>query len=275
MNDFLANIVEKSLTTELAIRPRPMSLFEPVQAKETTGFAHQPQAEQDHRAPESDAVRTVSMAPVAMTTKELPVGQDEGHPIAMQAPRLGVSATIADPQPAGSTPAEQPAGQGKYQPAAETISPAFETRRNPLRESPDGHQTVSPSKPPATEMVINPTGQNAEVINYQPIEIAETMETISERTLVKPVIKRFETDKLVTSQIPLQPIGRLQSNRPTTWGQNNEPMQQQLATPTIQVTIGRVEVRATTSPPQNRAREKAPVSMSLDEYLLRRNGGGR
>jgi hypothetical protein len=44
-------------------------------------------------------------------------------------------------------------------------------------------------------------------------------------------------------------------------------------TPTIQVTIGRVEIRATVeSPPARKPPAKAPV-MSLDEYLRQRNGG--
>ena len=43
--------------------------------------------------------------------------------------------------------------------------------------------------------------------------------------------------------------------------------------PTIQVTIGRVEIRATVeSPPARKPLAKAPV-MSLDEYLRQRNGG--
>lgn len=42
--------------------------------------------------------------------------------------------------------------------------------------------------------------------------------------------------------------------------------------PTIQVTIGRIEVRATTSPKTQRKSRPAPSSMSLDDYLQRRGG---
>lgn len=50
----------------------------------------------------------------------------------------------------------------------------------------------------------------------------------------------------------------------------------QAAAPTIQVTIGRVEVRATPlpAPAPKRPRAKPPV-MSLDEYLRQRNQGGQ
>jgi len=43
--------------------------------------------------------------------------------------------------------------------------------------------------------------------------------------------------------------------------------------PTINVTIGRVEVRATQAPqPAQRRAESASPRMSLDDYLRRRNG---
>jgi hypothetical protein len=45
--------------------------------------------------------------------------------------------------------------------------------------------------------------------------------------------------------------------------------------PTIHVTIGRIEVRATTAPLQPRPKPRAPAPMSLDEYLGLRSGGGR
>jgi hypothetical protein len=45
-------------------------------------------------------------------------------------------------------------------------------------------------------------------------------------------------------------------------------------TPTIQVTIGRIEVRATSpATPPSKPRAASPA-MSLDEYLRRRKGGG-
>jgi len=43
------------------------------------------------------------------------------------------------------------------------------------------------------------------------------------------------------------------------------------AAPTIQVTIGRIEVRATPTPTQSPAERTAPAVMSLEEYLRQRN----
>jgi hypothetical protein len=45
--------------------------------------------------------------------------------------------------------------------------------------------------------------------------------------------------------------------------------------PTIQVTIGRVEIRATVAPAPARKPVPRPPAMSLDEYLKRRNEAPR
>jgi hypothetical protein len=44
--------------------------------------------------------------------------------------------------------------------------------------------------------------------------------------------------------------------------------------PTIQVTIGRVEVRATPAPATSRKPATEPAVMSLEEYLRQRSAGG-
>jgi hypothetical protein len=46
-------------------------------------------------------------------------------------------------------------------------------------------------------------------------------------------------------------------------------------TPTIQVTIGRIEVRATTPVRPTRTERSTPSVMSLDDYLRQRDGGRR
>ena len=122
MSDYLANIAERILTTEPAIRPRPLSVFEPFQAMGTAGFAQQPRAEQDHRLTESDPVGAVNPAPIAMTAPGTPVDQGKTNTIAVHSPRLSPPAVMADPQPVAPTPVKRAAGQGEDRPAA-THSP--------------------------------------------------------------------------------------------------------------------------------------------------------
>jgi hypothetical protein len=56
---------------------------------------------------------------------------------------------------------------------------------------------------------------------------------------------------------------------------NNNGMVSNPPEPTIQVTIGRIEIRATQSTPGSvrRNQDKKPATMSLEEYLNKRNGG--
>jgi hypothetical protein len=59
-----------------------------------------------------------------------------------------------------------------------------------------------------------------------------------------------------------------------------EPLRQPMATdtplpaPTVQVTIGRIEVRATQQPSQTTRPHQEPTRLSLDEYLRQRLRGG-
>jgi len=54
------------------------------------------------------------------------------------------------------------------------------------------------------------------------------------------------------------------------------PAPESAPAPVVQVTIGRIEVRAVTPPaPARQAPARTSPSLSLDEYLRRRNGGGR
>jgi hypothetical protein len=55
-----------------------------------------------------------------------------------------------------------------------------------------------------------------------------------------------------------------------------EAVGKQEPAPTIQVTIGRIEIRATPPPASTPKRERSkPPVMSLDEYLRQRNQGGQ
>jgi hypothetical protein len=320
MSDFLADITERSLSNVQTIRPRPLSIFEPLQAVKTVGLAEQP-----YRQPEFDTVEMVRMAADVVTNKELPEGQDEGYMIAEQSLPLSKSIAMAGPKPALSTlddqlgmqgeygpaevqtprlrtptafvdlrplvqiPVEQQTNQGEYRlamkepipdhapsivpkvPAADTVFPAFEIKRKSWLKSPDGHQTSSPSLASATHQGIDKTGQNTGIPDQQTIVVGST----SKHILFKPAIERVETEKPVAVQQSQQRIVPLPSRLEAKWEDKSYSLQKEKATPTIHVTIGRIEVRATPAPVQNKPKPKAQDPLSLDDYLRRRNGGGR
>jgi len=223
------------------------------------------------------------------TPDEQTARQGKSRSAEVQAPRLGISVAIADLRTLAPTAVDQSSGQGECRPAArlspaehaksirtkvpadDSISPAFEVRSRLTLESPDGHQTGTSSRLPATEGRIDRKNQESAVPEHH----SKIAGTISERTLLKPAIERFEMEKPVPAQLPQQPIAPLQSRLETAWEEKNASMQKEKSTPTIHVTIGRIEVRATTAPIQKQPKPREPDALSLDYYLRRRNGGGR
>lgn len=289
MGDFLADIAERSFTTAQAIRPRPLSVFEPFQATGNMGSAQQSRLEQDYRLPESDNVGTASLTPATIATREQPATRREANTISVQGPNMGVSAAIADPQPVAPTIVVQPASQGEFRPAEiqpppdhtpliepkvqvdGRIIPAFKIRSDPPVKSPGGRQTAIPSGSPVKEGRIDSRDRESVVPDHQ----SKVIGTISEVTPLKPAIERVEMENSVAAQLPRQPIAPLHSRLETKWRGKNEPMQKEGSTPTINVTIGRIEVRATPAPIQKQPKSRATDAMSLDEYMRRRNGDGR
>lgn len=72
---------------------------------------------------------------------------------------------------------------------------------------------------------------------------------------------------------PAQP--RINPASPSAFGEPSNPRARGAEAPTIQVTIGRIEVRATPPPaPVPKPRPASPT-MSLDDYLRQRNEGRR
>jgi hypothetical protein len=98
---------------------------------------------------------------------------------------------------------------------------------------------------------------------------------LPESTLLKPTIERTEMEKPIAAQIPKQPLATRPSRLESTWGEKNDPMEKEISTPTINVTIGRIEVRAPAAPVPSQPKSRSPNIMGLDEYLHKRNGGGR
>lgn len=80
-----------------------------------------------------------------------------------------------------------------------------------------------------------------------------------DKPILPPIAKPSHHRGLLISPVP----ARLDFSRPA-----DKPE------PTIQVTIGRIEVRAVKQTAAKRPKPKGPAPMSLDDYLKRRNGGG-
>lgn len=159
-----------------------------------------------------------------------------------------------------NTEAEKP-GQDDDPP----ISPILPGHRPALTDSlaSEHEPPVKKDMAPSTDSA--PTVGNQESYPGDAVTEKSAFSNPGTVTAVKPALRpqEFATQSIrvpgMTNQLPLN---------------NNSPHTQQ---PSIKVTIGRIEVRAVTSPPvpSPRKRKKAQPSLSLDDYLLQRTKGRR
>jgi hypothetical protein len=143
-------------------------------------------------------------------------------------------------------PAVQQSGTRAQSSATTQIRPASHNGSSLLLHSEQGHSSdISDMKLEAVEMSISPASTN-------------------EQTLYRHVILGERTRRSAKLPVPISPAQlQLEALTPE---------------PTIQVTIGRVEVRAVTTPAtttHSRQQPVKPPAMSLDEYLRRQEQGGR
>jgi hypothetical protein len=180
----------------------------------------------------------------------------EPRPLARTAPRerSPVSPTLrAQPQ------AVQPlSDDARMQTRADrvTVSPEI---RSPVSEAipqptePEQQPTRQPIIPSITHVLVERETEQSATVREQPVSSASHSVVVRPRVIP---LERQREEKRSDGAVP--------------W-----PVHTQPPAPTIHVTIGRVEVRATgpTAPaPKPRS---APQTMSLDEYLRKRSGGGR
>lgn len=117
------------------------------------------------------------------------------------------------------------------------------------------------------QTIISPPKKRAEKNDIEPARVEARPARIVIEPRVEKAENRREQTALQTAFVP--------PSRGETRSENRAAHFEQAATPVINVTIGRVEVRAavTTAAPPKQSHAKTPT-LGLDEYLRRRRGGG-
>lgn len=253
MSDYLSNLAARSLNLTNAVQPRLASPFEPLRL--TGEFVAGPlfSAEQ----PEA--------TPLTMETEFRPAAPTP-HPEPPTQARVVTRGETTLPPPArGRQPEREIIGRG-----------SVIERDVPLGE-PQPHAHPEPSPMPAARPgTLTPVLPQMRLAPAQPLAPpAPAVERVAPPEKLQPPAHahpepspmqaaRPGTLTPVLPQIRLAPAQPLAPPAPAPG----------LPTPTIQVTIGRIEVKATPpAPPSKKQRPAAPV-MSLEEYLRRRAGGG-
>jgi hypothetical protein len=289
MSDFLAQIIGRSFGLIETVRPYVPSLFEPLPAQSMAVMPPELALDADPNAGEGSVarptpadggiIRANEQSAVApghlLDSKESERVAQPTQPPMLREPRFAATAAIS--------PAAAGAGGEVTGGETENIVDAFEMTHQPqvagtVSRVANGHQRVPGpaasliplrgqtgiTPPPATLAGSVPPRQFAGV--------ATTLVSAPGERHNAAVTPRGSAASLATAA---RPVGRRQlapEFRPS-WPQDLRRLAE--PEPTIEVTIGRIDVRAELPPGPHAKARSAPKPTSLDEYLRRRAGRER
>jgi hypothetical protein len=195
-----------------------------------------------------------------------------GMPVPAGAVPAGADPAPGEPPPWGSAAMVVPRGpvQAAARPAdGRPVTPHVPgpTGTVPSRRSYLDGPTAAPG--PARPAGASASGDRLETLSAAAPPWSDDRDTL----LIDPVRDR---DRREEPNRPLGPVnlGQPLTSHPVRRGLPAAPIDPGPVGPTIQVTIGRVEVRAAAPNGRPNRPRSQPEPVSLDEYLLRRSGGG-
>lgn len=297
MSGFLHNLVTKSLDPAALIRPRLLSRFEPLPEHATRVPTEA--VEQHARVPDATgnaptAGPNVTPGFARHATPEAGAEREQHAPTAPAVGTLAVRASV--PVQHGSTLAVAPAPPEAHRSEEPRHAPSPERAPSPaplLIERTTERVTVerlvvpeqTPVSPatPSREVVSVPLQPHVTPPNERPVTHLDSRSphSAAANDTKVVVIRERSTDSVPAAGVP-RPTERPGLIQPHML-RRSEPARTITASaaspavPTIHVTIGRIEVRATQQPGlPARARQEPAARLSLDDYLRQRaRGGGR
>ena len=264
MATYLTNLFNRTKESAGVLRPRPVFLYEPVAPVGVVGGF---ETHSEHRAPPpsvgepTPTLRTAQTT--AMTPHIAPLSQAERREDAAPAPSpttasvaRAVSATrpILVPPPLPEVPTSRPS----------QLAPS--TSDNPSHSVHETGATRTDRREARNEPTSAPSSE-------PPPVVVPALARIDRRALTSRVALSENTTEPTPQAQRLTPISR---HQPLS-GVRQRPPDATPSEPTINITIGRIEVTAAPPPPPRERRvvpDRSPV-VSLDEYLSRREKEGR
>jgi hypothetical protein len=280
MSDYLGNLITRTVSPGVTVRPLLPSLFEPVPvACETKS---QPEFEQQNfveQPPATEPSEELAPTPLSIPTLRQSVLREpqETVPEISPAKRILKASQESEPVPPAtsilcqSTPQEpsrifSPRGDGKAspEPEAPVQSRIFRRAAPTLRDD-----KLSDSTRRRSDIIKSPLLDVAASASHE-VSAREETGRSQPAVALKPVIAQEPRESELPGRLGLQAIVPTIRSFP--------PIAPLLpaagtATPTINITIGRVEVRAVAPPAQQRAKPKPATVLSLEDYLRQRAKG--
>jgi hypothetical protein len=268
MDDFLNSLVTRNLGDGAVVRPRPASVFEPG----------------PDEAPRGDLLEAVAIDEEVSVVTEAraidgagPLRRSAGEATGVAAPAPAASPTRAASEGAATSsagsPAVEPRRVGPELPAP-TAPPPHSTRER-LARRPSRPSAPSPVVPIAQADSRSAAAPASQPLDPERARLRDRQDTFS--SAVEPALsvsqslpslepaRRRREDSTPATPLSVRPRAAPSEPAPPRHAGPAPPG------PAIHVTIGRIEVRATTPASAPRAKERpAPPVMTLDEYLRER-----
>jgi len=310
MSDFISRLLERSFAATSAVRPQLGSLFEPPPAdggaffrgaENPELFKVEPQNQKRddrlwqlqllwHATPERAAPFVAALSTTNLTSAEaieLPSAASQIRP-RVEAPKKPQRTMSSGSRRETAVPPKT------AEETANALRPEVSSAGAQVRPSvdlPEKHQRVPPSNDGGRTADTPKTDkEHADVLRPQsPSERAASRSSVgsslprdstknpsherrAEKT-IELIAPERDADRELTHARNVHAVSQ-RSSSPRPLAPGRQPKNLPVA-PSINVTIGRVEVRATLPPtPSKTTRSSAPI-LSLDEYLRQRAGGGR
>ena len=313
MSDYLGHLLERSFTPVLQVRPQTPSLFEPPPStrlvERPADFDLESHVESVAATPPtSERLRNnpvaLSADPMAFPPEPVPSSTDfprnspagklppGGQTLPEIIPEKIESVTMPTKMPAKKTAGPRSETDNGFQlpgptEAPKTIVATKPVPNRPVKNAPFETPPLAPSVARSASASNRETEKKSPAAPTHPVEPRPSRavaESTTDQTAT-PVLGIRPRSVVVSTHIPapaVSPANNIRANgnhaTPTAGRMQNERRhgESALSSPsTIQVTIGRVEIRATPPPAPVRAPARKDSGMSLDTYLQRRAEGGR
>ncbi len=293
MSDFFTRLAERTLGLALIIQPIKPSLFAPeLDAGGATPGCHPERSEGSPR-PSSQTLRFAQgdsqwqgvEIPAQARSVATSAAQSQharmkytGPAVAAARPSTG-NIPVETPIPSGGTLAAPSSSRDNGWSSADEgalrlsgVGWTGNAYRGTLTESPSNEDK---HKAPTAPRIGPLSLQNGGGREFTPaVHTLESAAQLHEQTISRHVVLGERTTRSSQSDVGTRFIASELASIPAPQAQPEVSTPE----PAIQVTIGRVEVRAVTAPPtttRSQPQPARPPAMSLDEYLRRQEQGGR
>ncbi len=248
MSDYLAHLVARTLAPAPGIRPQTPALFEPPSIAPEPAVPHEFNAEK--AAALSTVFATAEKNPGASKGKSASEENSPGH-LRMKTQPAPAPNIIPLHPPSAAPPREEIVVRHVH--SGRNWNDSFSEPSRPEREMSAAARAPSPSfrsrrtgEPESGQKI---SGTKPLALPGTPVAVPSRLRESEKDFSIRPVSPRERREPPVASA-PAAP-----------------------AEPVINVTIGRVEIRAVQNPARERSQPKAPRGLSLDDYLRQRAGG--